>query len=132
MELSNNLDTDPITNPIIIDTNGLLMPFQFSINLDLELNRLFGFWLLLVPQCVITELIGLSKDNHIAKVALDLSRKYKKIETDLWGDDGVLEALEKANGILLTNDKELKKRAIDLGYRVIYLRKRKYLVVSGE
>jgi len=132
MELSNEHKTDSPINPIIIDTNGLLMPFQFQLNLDLELDRLFGFWNLLVPQCVMIELEGLSKDDRLAKAALDLSRKYKKIDTISKGDDGVLEALEKANGVLLTNDRELKKRAMDLGYRVVYLRKKKYLTISRE
>lgn len=117
---------------IIIDTNALMMPFQFGINIDVELQRLFGFWKIFVPRCVITELEGLSRTNPHAKAGLSLARHYETVDTSLGGDDGVLEALRSRGNLLLTNDKELKGRATGLGYRVIYLRKRSYLVVTGE
>ena len=129
--LENNLG-DPKSKPIVIDTNGLLMPFQFRLNLDLELDRLFGFWDILVPECVIAELNAISRTDRIANAALRLAERWKRIETELSGDDGVLEALEKADGILLTNDRELRKRAIKRGFRVVYLRSRKYLKITGE
>jgi len=117
---------------IIIDTNGLLMPFQFRINLDKELNRLFGFWEILVPECVVVELQGLSKDMLKAKAALKLARNYSNVSTTKKGDEGVLEALVHENGILLSNDRELRKRALQLGYRVIYLRGYSHLEASMD
>jgi len=102
------------------------------LNLDLELDRLLGFWEMLVPRCVIAELNSFPKTDRHAKGALRLAERYGTIETELPGDDGVLEALEKADGILLTNDRELKKRAMERGYRVVYLRSRKYLRITGE
>jgi len=123
---------EPGSKSIVIDTNGLLMPFQFRLNLDLELDRLFGFWQILVPQCVIAELNSFSKTDRHARGALKLAERYDTLKTELSGDDGVLEALEKADGILLTNDKELKKRAMERGFRVVYLRSRKYLRITGE
>jgi len=137
MESSNkNLNTGSQSpsgyKPVILDTNGLMMPFQFKVNIDLDLDRLLGFWYGIVPSCVIDELSGLSKSDPHARAALKLAEKYEIIKTNAAGDDGVLEAVEKTGGILLTNDKELKKRAIARGSKVIYLRKRKYLVLSGE
>ena len=126
--------TQPLSGykPVILDTNGLMMPFQFKINIDLDLDRLLGFWYGIVPRCVVDELAGLSKSYPIGRAALKLAEKYETIETKAAGDEGVLEALEKTRGILLTNDKELKKRANTLGYKVICMRKKKYLVISGE
>ncbi len=137
MALSNNQsDVGPKQlsgyKAVILDTNGLMMPFQFKINIDLELDRLLGFWVGIVPQCVIDELIGLSKADPIARAALKLTEKYDKLNTNAPGDEGVLEALGRTEGILLTNDKELKRRAITGGSKVIFLRKKKYLVISGE
>ncbi|MDP6154935.1 MAG: twitching motility protein PilT [Candidatus Thermoplasmatota archaeon] len=119
-------------SPVIFDTNSLMMPFQFKVNIDLELDRLMGFWYGIVPSCVIDELAGLSKTYPHARAARKLAEKYEIVETKAAGDDGVLEAVRKTGGILLTNDKELKKRAITFGSKVIYLRKKKYLVISGE
>lgn len=115
---------------IIIDTNALLMPFQFSINLDCELDRLFGFWKILVPECVLIELRGLSKDMLKARAALKLAANYPSIPTKKKGDQGVLEALVRENGILLSNDRHLRNNALKMGYRVIFLRSRSHLEVS--
>ena len=133
---SNYMDTGPQPpsgyRPIILDTNGLMMPFQFNVNIDLDLDRLLGFWYGIVPSCVIDELIGLSKADPHARAALKLAENYENVETKAVGDDGVMEALEKTGGYLLTNDKELKRRAITRGSKVIYLRNKKYLVITGE
>ncbi len=114
---------------IIADTNALLMPFQFNINLDSELDRLFGMWKLYVPKCVISELEGLSRDMPKAKTALIFSKRYEIIETSRRGDEGVLEALKKIEGYLITNDKILKKRALEISSGIIYLRSGNHLEI---
>ncbi|MFP3871506.1 MAG: DUF120 domain-containing protein [Candidatus Natronoplasma sp.] len=114
---------------IILDTNALLMPFQFSLNIDREIERLFGdvSSKVYVPSSVIRELKGLGK-----KGALKLSEKYKKIDVEKRGDDGVLEAAERLEGVIVTNDKELKKRALKKKIPVAYLRSRSHLELAGE
>ena len=38
---------------IILDTNALFIPFEFRINLDSELKRLFGVYEIIIPTCVL-------------------------------------------------------------------------------
>ncbi len=126
--LSSRTGSQPV---IVVDTNGFMMPFQFSINLDTELQRLFGFWKIIVPRCVLLELEALAANDPKAKAALKLASRYEIEETDQRGDDGILEALERRGGFLLTNDRELKKRARERGFPIIYLRKRSHLETMG-
>lgn len=112
---------------VILDTNALLMPFQFNINLDRELQRLFGDPEVYVPSSVMDELRELNRKN-----ALALAKKYKEISVEKPRDDGVLEAAEKINAVIVTNDKELKKTAKEKGITVVFLRKKSYLAVEGE
>ncbi len=112
---------------VILDTNSLLMPFQFSINLDQEIKRLIGNAQICVPSSVIDELTALDK-----KAPLELSKKYLEVEVEKNGDDGVLEAANELDGVVVTNDKELKKRALEQENPVVYLRSGSHLELVGE
>jgi len=112
---------------VILDANSLLMPFQFSINLDQELRRLIGNAQIYVPSSVIDELTALDK-----KAPLELSKKYREVNVEKDGDDGVLEAARKLGGVVVTNDKELKKRALDQNNPVAFLRSKSHLELIGE
>jgi len=112
---------------VVLDANALIMPFQFGLNLDSELERLFGNHDIYVPSSVRSELLGLGR-----KDALSLSEKYNEIEVSKNGDDGVLEAAEKLDGIIVTNDKELKRRALKRDFSVAFLRSKSHLKLIGE
>ncbi len=112
---------------VILDTNALLMPFQFDLNLDSELERLFGDPDVYVPTCVTLELQGLGR-----KDALQLSKKYREVSVEKRGDRGVLEAAERLNGAVVTNDKELKREARERRIPVVFLRSKSHLVLMGE
>lgn len=112
---------------VILDANALIMPFQFDLNLDSELERLFGNHEIYVPSSVKWELKGLGR-----KDALSLSRKYEEIEVSKKGDEGVLEAAEILDGVIVTNDKGLKKRALKNNFPVAYLRSSSHLQLIGE
>jgi len=112
---------------VILDANSLLMPFQFSINLDQEIKRLIGNAQIYVPSSVIEELTVLDK-----KAPLELSEKYATVEVENNGDDGVLEAARKLDGVLVTNDKELKERALGQNNPVAFLRSGTHLELVGE
>lgn len=112
---------------VILDTNALIMPFQFSINLDDEIQRLFGDPEIYVPSSVMEELRSLNKKGPIA-----LGKKYRTFDVKNKGDDGVLEAAEKLDGVIVTNDMGLKKRALDRRIPVGFLRSRSHLELEGE
>lgn len=90
---------------VVLDTNALLMPFQFKINIDSEIDRLLGGVEVLVPSSVIEELTKLKDKN--AKAALSLSRKYRRVEVSNRGDAGVIEAAREHSAPIITNDQEL-------------------------
>jgi rRNA-processing protein FCF1 len=104
------------------------MPFQFKINIDKELVRLFGDVPVFVPSSVLGELAN-SLDKN-SKVALALARKYQIVETELSGDDAVLEIARQRSAAVVTNDRELIRRLRAVGIPVIRLRGERYLVAD--
>ena len=90
---------------VVLDANALLMPFQFKINIDMEIRNLLGGVEVIVPSSVIIELRRL-KDKH-AKAALSLSSKYRIVDVTKRGDAGVIEAAEEHHAAVITNDQEL-------------------------
>jgi rRNA-processing protein FCF1 len=90
---------------VVLDTNALMMPFQFGINIDIEIRQLLGDVEVLVPSCVTAELKRLKAKE--SKAALSLSGKYRQVQTTLKGDEGVVEAAKEYNAAVVTNDQEL-------------------------
>jgi len=113
---------------VVLDTNALLMPFEFRMNLDLELANLFGEFEAYVPGPVIGELKH--SDSKYAQVALKLAGKYIRYETSTQGDAGVLEAAKALGAMVVTNDYILRRKMRQEGVRAIFLRSRKRLVIE--
>lgn len=116
---------------VVLDANALMMPFQFKINLDLELARLLGEHRVVIPEPIIGELEGMKERDRFARMAFRLSDKYEKVGCEKAGDEAVLELAEKLGGMVVTNDKELKARAVKKGLSVISLRQRNHLVMES-
>lgn len=116
---------------VILDTNALLMPFQFGLNLDKELERLLGACEILVPSSVLDELDKL-EPKKLAKSAKALASKFKLLKTKEKGDKAIISTAKKLNCAVVTNDKELIKTLKELKLPVIYLRSRTHLVLSGR
>ncbi len=119
----------------ILDSSSILMLFEFSIDLEDELTRLLGKFQVLVPKPIIDELIFLSKHGKgkkklIAKPALELIKKYEVSEAEGAGDDSVLFLARQYSGIVVTNDRELRKRAKEMHLQTIYLRGKSKLVLE--
>ena len=92
----------------MLDANALLMPFQFRMNLDKEISRLLGEIRVVVPSSVVDEISRLQ--TREAKAALALAGKYEVVETELAGDDGVLDVAVRDVGhlpVLLAHDDAL-------------------------
>ena len=104
------------------------MPFQFKVNLDKELKRLFGEVPVFVPSSVLGELGNVLDKN--AKAALALARKYHIDETELSGDDAVIDSARRHNSAVVTNDRELIRRLRAERILVIRLRSERYLVAD--
>jgi len=111
-----------------LDTNALMMPYQFGINLEKELTRLLGMCRIIVPVTVVEEMERLAekggKVGRAAQLGLSIIKKrgFRLMETENRGDDGVIETALKMEAAIVTNDKELKKKAKELQLPIIYLR----------
>jgi rRNA-processing protein FCF1 len=106
--------------------------FQLKINLESELDRLLGKYQIIVPSSVISELENLSKKHRIAKTALKFSERYETIHVDKIGDKALIEIASKARKktIIVTNDREMRKKLNELGMPVIYVRSSSHLDIS--
>lgn len=113
---------------VLLDTNALLMPFEFSLNLDLELRSLLGDCDIYVPGPVIGELKR-SKSKY-ARAALALASKYPIHNTSIQGDAGVIQAAKDLDALVVTNDAPMRKKLRQSGIKVIYLRSRSHLHID--
>jgi rRNA-processing protein FCF1 len=110
--------------------------FDFSIDFEDELTRLLGKYQIVVPRPIIEELQVLSekgkgKKKIQAKASLKLLEKYDVI--DVYGkrpDESVLFLAQKYKGIVLTNDKELKKKAKESSLHTVFLREKNKLALE--
>ncbi|MCZ7394725.1 MAG: DNA-binding protein [Candidatus Methanoperedens sp.] len=110
---------------VIIDTNGLMIPGQFGLDIFSELGRL-GFDSYLVPRASVKELDkiysqGRGKERTAAKIALSLLDRCTIIEKNGFADDIITDMAVEMDAAVLTNDIELKKRLCSKGVTIVYL-----------
>jgi rRNA-processing protein FCF1 len=111
------------------------MLFEFSIDLEDELTRLVGKHHIILPSPIVEELRFLSehgkgKQKPNAKAALELIKRYETVDEQGTGDDSVLLSAQRHEGIVLTNDRELRKRAKSASLKTIYLRGKNRLALE--
>ena len=121
---------------IILDTNFLLIPYQFKVDIFSEIDRIIDkTYEICVLSTTINELKSLvnkgkGKDKKAAKLALELidhaELKIIKSETS-YVDKAILEIVNKKTHIIATQDKELKKSLQKKGIPIIVLRQKRYL-----
>ncbi len=116
---------------VILDTNALMMPFQFGINLDLELQRLFGSFKVLVPSPVIEELRSLASGNSAARNALRLAEKYGTVELEGEVDKILVDLAKDKNAVVVSNDTLVIRTLREEGLPYVRLRSRSHLVLEG-
>jgi len=99
------------------------MPFQFSVNLDSELESLLGPCRKIVLSPVRDEVYGLSLGgNRHAKAALKLLEKYILVQWPGKGDASIIEYVKNnPDCIVVTNDKALRKELSTLGVKRIMM-----------
>lgn len=119
---------------VILDTNALMIPCQFGVDVFSELERL-GYHELLVPEEVVKELNKLyahakGKDRTAASVAISLLDRCDIIEAKGNPDDVIIKMAEERDAAVVTNDIELKKRLKEKKIPVIHLRQKKRLTVG--
>jgi len=123
------------TQKIVLDTNFLLIPAQFGVDIFVELEKLcnFKFELYLVDKTlkelenVVKTQKGAQKDAAKLTISLITSKKIGIIETFTGYVDDILVEEGKKGAIIATQDKELKQRLKQENIKIIILRQKKYL-----
>jgi rRNA-processing protein FCF1 len=135
---SNRLWKNRNLKVVILDTSAIFMCFEFSINLNDEITKLIGKSFITIPKPIYNEIKILSikgkeKKKKIAKASLKLIKnKYEIIDinNDKIGDNAILQYAKNLNGIVVTNDKELRKKLKNESIPVIYLRGKQKLFLE--
>ncbi len=122
----------------VLDTNVLIYIFTQKVDLLDQLREL-GFKKFLVPDRVFEELKNLSisltgKEKRAAKLAIKLVESCgdcEIVESNTVGtDDALLQVAKKFGATLITNDKNLRRRANEEGIETGYLRELKFVEIE--
>ena len=122
---------------IVLDTNFLMVPYQFKIDIFSEFDRIcnFGYKLFIFDQSI-NELRNIikvqsGKNKKAAQFALKLVKlkNINVIESEQKDVDLLMLNNLRDDTIVATQDKSLKKELIKKGISVITLRQKKYLYI---
>lgn len=123
---------------VILDTNALLMQFQFFVDIEAELGRILNFpFQLVVPSTVLDELRSITKEGTVkeqgeAKLALELAQTYRVEKADGGdADTAILRLAEKIGAVVVTNDKILRARLRAKGIPNVHMRSKAFLTMEG-
>ncbi|BAD86134.1 predicted nucleic acid-binding protein, containing PIN domain [Thermococcus kodakarensis KOD1] len=127
---------------VVPDTNFLLVPGQFGVDIISELHRILDVkFRVVVPNVVLDELNVIERksrgrDLMAVRMAKKLAERFETVEIGRFGerpiDDQIFDfAVRNERVIVCTNDKGLKKRLREKGVPVVYLRSKKILELEG-
>jgi len=121
---------------VLLDTNALMVPEQFGVDIFSELARL-GYIQCSVPTPVIRELSYLARkakglDKIAARVGMGLAERCTVLDAEGSADDCLISLAARENAAVFTNDKILKKRLFSKGITVVHLRQGRYLEIAGK
>lgn len=123
---------------IVLDSNALMMQFQFSVDIENELRRIIDVsYEIVVPDIVVGELRHLAqslqgKDRGEALMAIRLAQTFRIVKAEGPADTGILRLAEKLGAIVVTNDKILRARLRAKNIPNIHLRSKAFLTVEGH
>lgn len=121
---------------VILDTNFLLIPFQFKIDIFSEIEYLLEIsYELAISSSSISELKKISKQkgkNGIAaKLALKMldanKEKIQVVQSRRNVDDWIVDYAQQKGAIVCTNDSKLRNRLKEGGIKMITLKGRSHI-----
>lgn len=125
---------------VILDSNFLMVPFQFNIDIFQEIEYLLQKKVdFIVPSSVKLELTGISarggEGASEASLALQLASRCRVVEVTLQPqetvDDAITKAAQKLSAVVATNDIELKRKLGEIHVPVIFMRDKSKLEIEG-
>jgi len=123
---------------VVLDTNFIITALRFKIDLQGEISRICDFsHTLAVLSGTLDELEKLINkgklfEKRLAKLALTVIKqlKFHMIKAEGHVDDS-LAALDPASHVVATQDRELKRRLVSKGFKIIEIRQKKHLMLRG-
>ena len=120
---------------IILDTNFLMIPYEFRVDIFSEFDRIFSLnYRLYIYEESINELKNISemqkgRDKLAAKFALKLIKlkNIGVIKSEHKDVDSIILENADENAIIATQDSNLRRELRKMGASVILLRQKKYL-----
>lgn len=122
--------------PVVIDTNFLLLPFQYKIDILKELEYLIeSSHRYVISSRTLKELqsVGRSigKNGMAARLAIKLIEanraKFEVVESERYVDDWIVDYSKAKKAIVCTNDSELRRKLKDMDIPVITMKSRSKL-----
>ena len=127
---------------ILLDTNFLLIPHQFRVDIFMQIDKISTFkYELFILDKTLEELKNIvekqrGKNKEAAKIALKLiaikNTGIIKTKGNEKTDDIILDIAAKDDYIVATQDKDLKRRLIHQNISVIILRQKKILAIVND
>ena len=120
---------------IILDTNFLMIPYKFRVDIFSEINRICNFnYKLFIIDKTINELKKIIQNQPVkerkgAELALKMIglKKIESITSEAWDVDSAILEIADKNIVVATQDIFLKRQVVEKGASVIWLRQKKYL-----
>ena len=126
---------------ILLDTNFLMVPIRFGVDLQAEIERIIeATFILITTPAVVEELKQLRKSIKVGELkeidfALALAEKITIVDEILVPeekvDDQLIRVAKREGCVVATTDSELRRRLRRAGLPVIFLRQARYLVIEG-
>jgi len=117
----------------VMDTNFLLLPYQYGVDVFGQLKELVPDGEIIVGSCILNELKRLAKNKgktgSAARLALKILRlqKVNVVETGLPADRWIFSYARSYRASVCTNDRGLRQRIKRLRLKCIVLKRRKRL-----
>lgn len=111
-----------LASKVIVDTNSFIYSIKHKVDLKHLLQELPEIKGIVVPECVHSELTTLARTLKYANGALELSEKFERISGQGYADDCIIEVASREHFFVLSNDRELLKRAKEAGIRTLMIR----------
>ncbi|HIH88115.1 TPA: twitching motility protein PilT [Candidatus Bathyarchaeota archaeon] len=126
---------------VLLDTNFLMLPLRFGVDIKSELGRIVeSSFKLVTTLAVVDELLRLKHQVKPGKVkeidfALATAEGIEKIDDALGPkedvDDQLIRLAESRGVVVATTDAELRRRLRKAFLPVIYMRQSRYLAIDG-
>lgn len=118
---------------ILLDTNFLVAPFQLNVSIFEELDRMYPFNEVYALEDSIQEARSIEggKYGELVDKLIEV-QDIKVLETEGEGTVDDLLVNISSEFVVATNDKELKKRLIDDGKEVVFIRSSSHLKAVNQ